>query len=512
MISSPIQPSVLDAACDAWQALLGSARVVRAAEVLHHEGRTTLADAPLPIARLRPAHTGQIPAIVNVAARHRIALYPISRGRNWGWGDACPPTAGQVLLDLSDFNQIVEVNEELGFVVLQPGVTQGQLVDFLTRTNSSWWLDCTAAGPSTSVLGNILERGITREERIAMVSGMEVVLADGTVIHTGYGHFPDSRVTHVSRWGIGPALDGLFSQSNLGIVTTLGLWLQPKPAHAITGYYTVPDVALETTIDTLRSFRIRGTIGGQPAFLTPNGLWFGLVTLQGSVQVVMAHREELESALAPAAKIVFPSPEAASDAARRAALLEQLGLPLVSFFDERLCQNDPLAAPELSPEELLMYVGGPNIQHPAEPPSSMDPRDHNYGLYFLWPTCPALGREVRALADIVRSILKEYAFPPLLTFRFMTGRSIVLVVRVVFDRKSAERSNAARACHAAILDATICAGYLPARVGLDGMQHLDPAGSSYWKLVRRLKELLDPHQILAPGRYAPWIARQDSGR
>ena len=512
MTATPMQPSVLDSACDAWQELLGPERVVRSAEVLHHYGRTTLADAPMPVARLHPADTRQISAVVRVAAMHRIALYPISRGRNWGWGDACPPTEGQVLLDLSDLDQIVEINEELGYVVLQPGVTQGQLVDALARTNSDWWLDCTAAGPSTSVLGNILERGITREERIALVSGMEVVLADGTVVHTGYGHFPASRVTHVSRWGIGPAIDGLFSQSNLGIVTELGLWLQPKPAHAITGYYTVPDDALETAIDTLRPFRIRGIMGGQPAFLTPNGLWFGIVTLQGSAQVVTAHREELEAALAPAAKIVFPSVEAASDAAMRTALLEQLGLPLVSFFDERLRQNDPLAAPELSPEELLMYVGGPNVQHLTKPPSSTDPLDHNYGFYFLWPTCPALGREVRALANLVRSVLTEYAFPPLLTFRFMTGRSIVLVVRVVFDRKSEERSDAARACHAAILDATIRAGYLPARVGLDGMQHLDPTGSSYWQLVRRLKELLDPHQILAPGRYSPSAPRQDPGR
>lgn len=502
MAITSAHPGPLETACREWHNLLGADHVLRSAEVLQRYERTTLPDAPAPVAILCPTSTMQIPAVMRVAAAHRIPLYPISRGKNWGWGDACPPTEGQVVLDLSALDRIVEVNEELGYAVVQPGVTQGQLVDALARVNSGWWLDCTAAGPHTSILGNILERGSTREQRFDLVSGLEVVLADSTVVRTGYGHYPGSRVTHVARWGIGPALDGLFSQSNLGIVTELGFWLQPKPAYAVIGYYTVPDDALETIVDALRPFRIRGVISGQPLFLVPGGQqWFGIVTLQGNVRAVTAHREELEAALVPPGKIAFPPPEAADDPTARAATLAGLGLPALPFFDDLLRRSDPLAGSALSPQGVLMFVGGPDIQHPTELATSTDPLDHNYGFYFLWPTCPAVGREVRGLLDVVRPLLAAHGFPPLLTLRFVTGRAIVLVVRVVFDRKREERRDAARACHDAILDATIATGYPPARVGLDGMDHLDPAGTTYWHLVRHLKQALDPHQILAPGRY-----------
>jgi 4-cresol dehydrogenase (hydroxylating) len=182
------------------------------------------------------------------------------------------------------------------------------------------------------------------------------------------------------------------------------------------------------------------------------------------------------------------------------------------FFDDALRRGDPLAAPDLSPQAILMYMGGPNVQKLAEPPTSTDPLDHNYGLYFFWITCPALGREVRQLLDIVRPLLLAHGFPPLITLRFVTGRSIVLIGRLVFDRKQAERCNVARTCYHAILDATIAAGYPPARMGIDGMDHLESVGSAYWQIVGRLKKALDPQQILAPGRYVPISAGNGQGR
>jgi FAD/FMN-containing dehydrogenase len=114
-----------------------------------------------------------------------------------------------------------------------------------------------------------------------------------------------------------------------------------------------------------------------------------------------------------------------------------------------------------------------------------------------------LGREVRALLDLVRPILATHGCPELMALRFVTGRAIVLVMRIAFDRKREDRRVAARACHHAIIDATLAAGFPPARMAIDGMDRLDPTGDSYWQLVRRLKRCLDPGSILAPGRYLP---------
>lgn len=505
MTRTRTQPSGLDAACRAWGALLGAEAVQRAPEVLARYGRTTLADAPAPIAVVRPQVAGQIPAVVRVAAAHRVPLYPISLGRNWGFGDACPVTDGQAILDLGALDQIVAVDEELGYAVVEPGVTQGQLAAHLRAAGSAWWLDATAAGPDTSILGNILERGGTRDERSERVCGMAVVLADGSEIRTGYGHYPGSRVTRAARQGVGPSLDGLFSQSNLGVVTELGFWLQPKPAHAEIGFYALPDAALAAVIDVLRPFRIRGVIPGQPIQLTPAGerpVWLGTTTLSGHPRAVAVHREELMAALAPVARVAFPAPGAA-DPDARAATLAALGLPANPFFDEMLRRADPLGAPQWAPAGVLSWLGGAATQRPAAPPASSDPLDEGYGFYFAWLACPALGREVRALLDLVRPILAAHGCPPLLGLRLVTGRALTLVMRIAYDHKRGERREAARACHRAILDAALAAGFPPTRVGIEGMALLDPAGDTFWRTVRRLKYCLDPDGILAPGRYLP---------
>jgi 4-cresol dehydrogenase (hydroxylating) len=58
---------------------------------------------------------------------------------------------------------------------------------------------------------------------------MEVVLANGEVLRTGMGGVKGSNTWQVFKWGYGPYLDGLFTQSNYGIVTKMGLWLMPEP-------------------------------------------------------------------------------------------------------------------------------------------------------------------------------------------------------------------------------------------------------------------------------------------
>ena len=70
---------------------------------------------------------------------------------------------------------------------------------------------------------------------------MEIVLPDGEVIHTGFGRYKASKVSKITRWGVGPHMDGLFSQSNLGIVTQMTFWLMARllPILTIIFYATV---------------------------------------------------------------------------------------------------------------------------------------------------------------------------------------------------------------------------------------------------------------------------------
>ena len=48
-------------------------------------------------------------------------------------------------------NRIVEFSEELGYVTVEPGVTQAQLMDFLAEHKSKLWMDATGASPDCSL-------------------------------------------------------------------------------------------------------------------------------------------------------------------------------------------------------------------------------------------------------------------------------------------------------------------------------------------------------------------------
>ena len=62
---------------------------------------------------------------------------------------------GYLIIDLCNLKRVIEINEELAFAVIEPGVTQGQLADELKQRNSRLMLDVTGAGPDASIVGNI---------------------------------------------------------------------------------------------------------------------------------------------------------------------------------------------------------------------------------------------------------------------------------------------------------------------------------------------------------------------
>jgi hypothetical protein len=61
------------------------------------------------------------------------------------------------------------------------------------------------------------------------ISGLEVVLANGDIVRTGQWAADGAPTAHLCKNSFGPQIDGLFLQSNLGIVTKMSLWLQPRP-------------------------------------------------------------------------------------------------------------------------------------------------------------------------------------------------------------------------------------------------------------------------------------------
>jgi 4-cresol dehydrogenase (hydroxylating) len=125
-------------------------------------------------------------------------------------------------------------------------------------------MDATGASPRCSLIGNTMERGFGHTpygDHFAHTCGLEVVLPDGGVIETGFARFASAQAAPLHRWGVGPVLDGLFSQSNFGIVTRMTIWLMPAPEYFQAYYFRCEDEeGLSAVIDALRPLRLNGTI------------------------------------------------------------------------------------------------------------------------------------------------------------------------------------------------------------------------------------------------------------
>ena len=77
----------------------------------------------IPSGAVAPANVEQVQAILALANRYRLPLWPISTGHNMGYGMATPASSGQMILDLKRMNRILDFDAELGTILVEPGVT-----------------------------------------------------------------------------------------------------------------------------------------------------------------------------------------------------------------------------------------------------------------------------------------------------------------------------------------------------------------------------------------------------
>jgi 4-cresol dehydrogenase (hydroxylating) flavoprotein subunit len=140
-------------------------------------------------AAVMPTTTEQVQAVVRIANEHGIPLWTIGQGRNNTYGGAAPRVRGSVIVNLREMNRVLEVNEELCYAVVEPGVRWFDLHDALEAAGGRCWPSIPDLGWG-SVVGNTLEygRGYTPYgDHATNVCGMEVVLPDGEVLRTGMG-------------------------------------------------------------------------------------------------------------------------------------------------------------------------------------------------------------------------------------------------------------------------------------------------------------------------------------
>ena len=173
-----------------------------------------------------PRTTKSVSTILRFANKHNIPV--TARGAGHGYVGGCVPLRGGIVISLERMNRIKEINAGDFVVVTQPGVITATLQAEVEKQNRYYPPD-PASRADSSIGGNIitnaggprcLKYGVTRD----YVLGLEVVLADGTIVRLG------SR-THKNKTGFD--LHRLFvgSEGLLGVVTEATLKLLPLPPY-----------------------------------------------------------------------------------------------------------------------------------------------------------------------------------------------------------------------------------------------------------------------------------------
>lgn len=525
----------LKLAIDSFIQVVGVENVITDPKILSHYEKTTFLTGHRIPAIVRPAHVGEVQDCVRLANQHKTPVYVISTGENTGYGSKVPTQDGCIVIELNRMDRIVDFNDELGYITLEPGVTQKQLYEFLLAKHCKFWMDTTGATEKHSLIGNIIERGFGHTpygDHFANVAGLEVVLPDGDRMHTGFGRFSNAKAKQIYRWGVGPYFDGIFSQSNLGIVTQLSVWLMPKPEFFQAFYFKTPKYEqLLEVIDALRPLRLNKTIksalhigndykvlssiqtypwelmqGKTPlsqavlddlAKQLDFGAWNGSGALYGTRQEVASARAQIKKQLkGKVSKLLFLDD-------RLLRLAELMQKPYQWLTGVNLPQVFKLLKPlylmnKGVPSDAMI----PSVYWRKKQPAVMnDPERDGCGLMWLAPTAPISGEHADAIWQIVSGIFAKYEFEPAVSITLITERAMDCVISISYDREIPGEDQRALQCHDELLEKLTEAGYFPYRLGIQSMGKLPKAEEAYLKFMASIKKSLDPNGILAPGRY-----------
>lgn len=478
------------------------------AETLARYGEHTLpAASRSPSAVLFPDSTEQVRQIVLAANRYRIELYPISTGNNIGLGSRAPTCAGQVVVDLGyRMNRILEVNEETCYAELEPGVSFQMFHDELARRGNKLMVSATSGPPHGGVLGNAVDRGAGYGpyfDHFGMLCGMEIVLGNGDIIRTGDGSLNTDKPInwHVSKFSSGPALDGLFAQSNYGIVTRVGIWLMPRPPMSKSFHFVFPDDDdIEQIIDLCRPLKLSNFVPS--LFRIANDL-YAIAPEERNTEYLAGSKECFSNAgrLALQRKHTLGAWQVsgmfygASEAAIE-PMIQRVRAHFERSGKARFISHED--ALEIAP--LRIAIDSMDGKPSAAELGMLQWRPGSGNSWFL-PGTPMVGRQALELDRIGRAIFAkhgmDYIVMHVASARFARGLHVL-----VWNKDDADENARADACYRELTVKFAQRGVGVGRAPADYYDlHMEQMIPEFRAACEAIKKALDPNGVISPGKY-----------
>ncbi|NNH70300.1 FAD-binding protein [Nocardia uniformis] len=197
-------------------------------------------DAGTALALVRPTATEQVAAVVTWAHEHRVPVVP--RGAGTGLSGGATAQDGALLLSTERMRAIT-VDPVTRTAVVQPGLLNAEVKRAVAEQGLWYPPDpssfeiCSIGGNAATNAGGLccVKYGVTTD----YVLGMEVVLADGTVVRLGGPRLKDSAGLSLTKLFVG-------SEGTLGVITELTLRLLPAQPPQSTVVATFPTMTAAT--------------------------------------------------------------------------------------------------------------------------------------------------------------------------------------------------------------------------------------------------------------------------
>ena len=197
-----------------------------------------------------PLNTDQVSKVLKLANEHGFPVTP--RGAGTGYAGGAVPEMGGIVMDLARMNKILEIRIDDRLVKVQPGVVYADLAEALDPYGFFFPPD-PASGKAATLGGNVATNagglkgakyGTTRD----YVLGLEVVLPDGDILHTGSDTMKCVSGYDLTRLFVG-------SEGTLGVVTEVTLKVNPKPrkSAACSAAFDTIELAGKAISEVMRS-------------------------------------------------------------------------------------------------------------------------------------------------------------------------------------------------------------------------------------------------------------------
>lgn len=354
-----------------------------------------------------------------------------------------------------------------------------------------------------------------------MHSGMEIVLPSGELMRTGMGALPHpqqkegarpedqpwNETSQLFNYGFGPYVDGLFTQSNLGITTKMGMWLMPNPGGYQSYLITIPrEEDLKQAVDIIRPLRLGMILQNVPTLRH--------ILLDAAV---MGHKSDYTS------DISKPLDDAELD-----AIAEKLNLGRWNFYGALYGPEPIRNAMWGVVKQAFSSIPGAKFYFPEdrkEKDSVLHMRHKtmqgiptfdelrwvswlpNGSHLFFSPIAKVNGEDATAQFAVTKARCREAGLDFIGTFT-IGMREMHHIVCIVFDRKNEVQKKKAHWLIKTLIDDCAKRGWGEYRTHLAVMDQIMDTysfnDSIFRKFNEQIKNAVDPNGIIAPGKSGVW--------